>query len=67
MSLWATKVLKALPWKFNCAVNLVLLSDFLSLSTIEMYLYIHVKYPSFFPDFNQILMFVGDFRKILWY
>jgi hypothetical protein len=63
MSLWTANVLKALPWKFNSALNLALLSDFMS--AIEMYLGIHVKCPSFLPDFNQILMFLEDFYKIL--
>jgi len=43
MSVWTVNVLKALPWKFNSALNLALLSDFMS--TIEMYLDINVKYP----------------------
>jgi hypothetical protein len=64
VSLWTVYVLNVLPWKFNNALNLALLSNFMS-PTIEMCLGIPVKYPSFLPDFNQILMFLEDFYKIL--
>ena len=29
---------------------------------LQMYVGLHVKYPSFFSDFNQILIFSTDFR-----
>jgi len=33
----------------------------------KMYFGLHVKYPSFFSDFNEILTFSTDFRNILKY
>jgi len=31
----------------------------------QMYIGLHVKYPSFLSDFNEALIFSTDYRKIL--
>jgi hypothetical protein len=62
-SLSAIQILESLPWTYNNAFILTLVSEFMSLSTTYMYLRLHVKRSLFLSDFDQLWIFL---EKLWW-